>query len=103
MTKEEVRLLSIALNKAREESMKFAESEDGGSCNFDTPTLSLKATKAQLTGLPVSKIDYGLWKGDWFVNLPLYGMGNRRTRMAEAIAKSLRESGYSASVYYQLD
>lgn len=103
MTKEEVRLLSIALNKAREESMQFAESEDGGSCNFDTPVLSLKATKRQLQGLPLSKIDYGLWKGNWFVDLPLYGQGNRRTMMAQTIAKSLRESGFNASVYYQLD
>lgn len=103
MTKEEVRLLKIAIDKAKDESMKFANSEDGGSCNFDTPVLSLKATKTQLQGLPLTKITYGLWKGDWFVDLPLYGMGNRRTRMAEAIAHSLRESGFDASVYYQLD
>lgn len=103
MNKEEVRLLSIALNKAQSESMKFAESEDGGSCNFDTPILSLKATKKQLQGLPLTKIDYGFWKGWWFVNLPIYGMGNCRTRMAEAIAKSLNESGFNASVYCQLD
>ena len=103
MTKEEVRLLSIALKKAQEESMKFADSEDGGSCNFDTPVLFLKATRKQLQGLPLTKIDYGSWKGGWFVEIPIYGMGNRRTRMAEAIAKSLNESGFNAGVYYQLD
>lgn len=29
--------------------------------------------------------------------------GNRRTRMAEAMAKSLCDDGYAAGMYYQMD
>jgi len=105
MTKEEVRLLSIALNKAQEESMKFANTEDGGTCNFDTPMINIKATKKQISQLEyrLEKCTWGLWKGWYFVEIPLSGQGNRRTRMAEAIARSLKNSGYETGVYYQVD
>lgn len=48
--------------------------------------------------------DYGrMWSGSYMVDIPLQGQGNRRTRMAEAACKALRNSGYEAYMYYQCD
>lgn len=105
MTRKELDALEYALAKANQVAKMFTNSEDGGTCNFDTPIINIKATQKQVASLDfkLSKCTWGLYKGWWFVDLPLYGQGNRRTRMAEAIAKSLNESGFNASVYYQVD
>lgn len=105
MTRKELDALEYALAKANQAAKLFANSEDGGTCNFDTPIINIKATQKQVASLDfeLSKCTWGLYKGWWFVDLPLYGQGNRRTRMAEAIAKSLNESGFNARVYYQVD
>jgi hypothetical protein len=39
----------------------------------------------------------------FIVSVPFGGQGNRRTRQAEAMAKSMRDAGYEASVWYQMD
>lgn len=105
MTKEELQRLSEALIKANECAMECANVSDNGSCNFDTPMLLVKMTKKQAESLPVrvSKCEYGIWRGAWFVYGNLWGQANRRTTMAEAICKSLNESGFDSAVYYQLD
>lgn len=105
MTKQELQKLSEALIKANECALECANVADNGSCNFDTPLLLVKMTEKQAETLPVkvSKCRYGIWKGCWFVHGNLFGMGNRRTTMAEAISKSLNESGFDSAVYYQLD
>lgn len=97
--------LEQALVKAKNAMMEYADTEDGGSCNFDTPVIRINATERQMAMLDyrVVKVDERGWRGWWFVFLPLMGQANRRTRMAEAACKSLKESGFEASVYYQLD
>lgn len=105
MTKQELQKLAEALIKANECAMECASVADNGSCNFDTPMLLVKMTKKQAESLPVEvrKCEYGIWKGAWFVYGNLWGQANRRTTMAEAISKSLNESGFDSAVYYQLD
>lgn len=105
MKANELKALGEALLRAQDAALECANVNDGGSCNFDTPMLLVKMTKKQAETLPVrlEKCEYGLWKGAWFVNVPLYGMGMRRTTMAEAAAKSLNESGFDSAVYYMLD
>ena len=39
--REEIEALKMALIKAKDEAQRFADIEDGGTCNFDTPILFL--------------------------------------------------------------
>lgn len=105
MTEQELLDFERALSKAEQAAQKYNDTEDGGSCNFDTPIVRLNATRKQLASLDwvVEEIGNHLHKGWYFVGIKLSGQGNRRTRMAEAAAKSLKESGYEASVFYMVD
>lgn len=86
-------------------AIMYDEVEDGGSCNFDTPIVELTLTKKERVAVAEFLTPIGTrgYKNCYFVEVPLYGQGNRRTRMAEAAAEALRKEGYKASVYYQLD
>lgn len=107
MNTKELDALEAAICKAEAAAQKYADTEDGGTCNFDTPIIKVKATERQL-----AQMDWQVFKvgkrqpdgGTWYqILINLSGQGNRRTRMAEAAAKSLQESGYNASVYYEVD
>lgn len=107
MTKKEIDKLEMAILKAEKEAQKYADTEDGGSCNFDTPMIKVKATEKQLAQMDWQVFKVGKRQSDretWYqVLINLSGQGNRRTRMAEAAAKSLQEQGYESSVYYEID
>ncbi len=107
MTKKEIDKLEMAIMKAEMEAQKYADTEDGGTCNFDTPMVKVKATEKQLAQMEWRVFKEGERQpdgGTWFqILIRLSGQGNRRTRMAEAAAKSLQESGYNSSVYYAMD
>lgn len=105
--------LKAAIEAAQSKAMEFKDADDGGTCNFDTPVIKLPEgikPKKDLEGYldqygrPMLEKACGrMWKGWYFVNIDLYGQGNRRTAMAEAAAKSLEASGLQAGVYYQMD
>jgi hypothetical protein len=97
--------LTIDILNANNAAFMYSEVEDGGSCNFDTPMVELKLTKKERAAVADFLTPIGMrgYKNCYFVEVPLYGQGNRRTRMAEAAAEALRKEGYKASVYYQLD
>lgn len=106
MKASELKHLADALLRANESAMTKSGVDDGGSCNFDTAVIKLRGIRArEAEQLPVrlSKITSGYWKGWYFVFGELWGQGNRRTAMAEAMAKSLENDGYESAVYYQLD
>lgn len=107
MTTTEIDALEMAISIAEKEAQKYADSEDGGTCNFDTPMFKVKATKRQLAQMDWQVMQIGKRQPDggaWFtVFINLDGQGNRRTRMAEAAAESLKKSGYDASVMYEMD
>lgn len=80
--------------------------EDGGTCNFDTPVLVLKNANFKKleeafknAGLRVYKWDCGRYHITGFA----CGQANLRTRMVEAFERALHDSGYTTSVYYQMD
>lgn len=87
----------------------FDDTEDGGSCNFDSVTLkiSIPAKLAAQTWVKLEKMlarDWGgFWRGHYMVAIPLSGQGNRRTRMAEAARDALKSAGYNAVMFYQCD
>lgn len=105
--------LKAAVETAQNEAMKLKDTDDGGTCNFDTPIIKLPdgiKPRKNLEGYldkynrPMLEKAWGrMWKGWYFVNIELHGQGNRRTAMAEAAAKSLEASGLQAGVYYQMD
>lgn len=87
---------------------EHVQSEDGGTCNFDTAVFKLDGARSatikragELSGVDV---DVRPWLGSNYVFVNVgEGQGNRRTRMAEAAAKVLKDKGLDACVYYQMD
>lgn len=84
-----------------------ANTEDGGTCNFDTPVLIAKGCRkdkleevAKKAGVRIYKWEAGVYhiSGDF-----LWGQGNLRTRMAQAFTKVLADMGYDAYTYYAMD
>ena len=101
--------LTADLKKAKDHaiSIGMADNDDGGTCNFDTPVLVVKGARldflkkaAELAGVNISRWESGYYHiyGDF-----LWGQGFLRTRMAEAFAKSLKDSGWDTYVYYAMD
>jgi len=98
------------LKAALEETAYLETTDDGGTCNFDSPVLELPrwdADKviqaAEEAGSSTFKWTAGSTVLGWVFNPRSSGQGNRRTRRAEAISKALATKGYSASMYYQMD
>ena len=99
--------LKNALLIAKAEADKLRDTNDGGTCNFDSPTLSLPSewSKDMLdfafmrTGMRYYRIS----KETIEILDAVEGQGFRRTAMAEAFRDKLRELGYVANVHYQID
>lgn len=107
MTSKEIDALELAIMRAEQDAQKYADTEDGGTCNFDSPMVRIKATEKQLSVMDWPVYKYGKRHADgttWFViSMNLNGQGNRRTRMAQAAADSLRAQGYETSLYQSMD
>lgn len=89
------------------EAQQFALANDGGTCNFDSPTVRLERwNKEQLINAVKNaglNCFYCKFFKSWVITGGTSGQGNRRTTMAEAIKDSLKKRGYDASMYYQMD
>lgn len=103
--KSKILALRVALLIAVSEAEKMKHTDDGGTSNMDTPTISLPrwsesaiSEAFQLTGLVPSKHGNTV-----FILRACEGQGYRRTAMAEEFCKSLRASGYTAGVDYRMD
>ena len=103
--------LTNALIKAKEEAQKYINTEDGGTCNFDSPAIDYremhmskaKAVEA-IKNAGLRCFEWKSWGGMMLVICGIgAGQGNRNTRMAEAAYESLKSSGISATMYYQVD
>lgn len=106
MTKYEA--LTEALIKAVEIAKLYEGTEDGGTCNFDSPAITYKGMRKSLVMEAIKKA--GLRSFEWkcvenylVICGGCCGQGNRRTRMAEAMTESLKASGYEVMTYYQMD
>lgn len=101
MKRVEVGLLASKITTARRLGQESADAvEDGGTCNCDTLILSI----------PRIRIDwfepYGIRAyrlGSHVAISAHFGMANKQQRGVEAMAAHLREQGYPASVWYQMD
>ena len=107
MKAEKILALRCALLIAYSEALKQKDIEDGGTCNFDTPTLILPSewNKAnineafKLTGFQAYKVRENVYH----VLGAVEGQGYRRTAMAETFRDTLIKLGYNSGVYYQMD
>lgn len=98
--------ISKAITKAK--AAITLNPEDGGTCNFDAPTVCLKGwnrEKVKQAALEAGTDAYpwGMWGRIEFVFSVNAGHGNARTRYAEAMRDSLKEAGYDAGMYYAMD
>lgn len=83
--------------------------DDGGTCNFDAPALFLTDWKKKLAEAAARTAGVGCFEWE-FLNNKAYvfsvrgaGQGYTRTKAAEAMSHYLKEQGYEAMVYYQMD
>lgn len=98
------------LKAAYSETAHLENTEDDGTCNFDSPVLHLdrwNADKieqaAKEAGGYATKWTSGRMVMGWVFSPNSSGQGNRRTRRAEAISAAMKARGYSAGMYYQMD
>lgn len=86
-----------------------ANVDDGGTCNFDSPVLKLPRWNKELVRKAADMAGVGCFpwhigEPGWWVFVPRVGaQANRRTKCAELMSKFLKELGYDASMYYQMD
>lgn len=100
--------LAIALAKARNAAEEYSNTDDGGTCNFDCPTVRLSGWRKSdvekacnlAGGIYCQKWDG--YRYNWHFDC-MSGIGNRRTMMAEAFSAKMNELGYEASVWYAVD
>lgn len=109
-TNDKVIKLSEALIRANEAALLLSETNDGGTCNFDSPVIRLLKWKdyeikqaCELAGIEIGDKLSGFWRNYRFVSTAMHGQANCRTRMAEAAKKSLEADGYDVAMYYQMD
>lgn len=96
-----------ALRRATVACMSHALDEDGGTCNFDSPTLDYKtcgitrdAAERTIKAAGMSCYD---WKKQLVISGPFSGQGNRRTAMARAFCESMTKDGVASGMYCQMD
>lgn len=108
----------IAALKRAQEAAKAAGllSDDGGTCNFDAPVLFMpkgtRETTMDKIGLR-GGVSFMKWESCPFAGAGrtawlifgdfMSGQGNRRSRIAEAFAASLKADGFESDTYYQID
>ncbi len=100
--------LTKALRKASAAARAAQGTDDGGSCNLDSPVLTIprmRESTAQFisddSGVRIEKMSGR--SGQWWVRTPTAGQAGMRTRMVEAAAKSLKADGFDCYVWYHAD
>lgn len=104
-TLKQLAALEAAVKAASEAALHYSNTEDGGTCNFDTCYIRISIPKRLRDRSQLHFMQgWGLYRDSWNISeLPTHGQGNMRTRMAEAAAQSLRAAGYNATVRYEMD
>lgn len=81
--------------------------DDGGTCNFDAPALFLTGWNKKLVEAAAKTAGVGCFEWE-FLKAYVFtvrgaGQGYTRTKAAEAMCQYLKEQGYEAGMYYQMD
>lgn len=97
------------LLKAYAETEHIEQTEDGGTCNFDAPTLRLPRWNSKKIEQAAREAGGSAWKWElwgtasWVFSTRSSGQANRRSRRAEAISAALKRMGYDAGMYCAMD
>lgn len=101
--------ISEAIKKAAEAANQFKDSEDGGTCNFDSCFLRaprMNKYKAEsierMSGVHCYLMDSKLYGRVLMIGIGT-GQANRNTRMAEAAKNTLQGLGFNVGMWYQVD
>lgn len=102
--------LAEHLKAALAYGLERAGDDDGGTSNFDASSISLsrweqKKVEAAAKTAGLGYFVWNLWGSKSYV-FPIQrgvGQGNTRTRAAEAMRKYLKDLGYDATIYCQVD
>lgn len=101
--------LADDLKAALDYGLKHMGTDDGGTCNFDAPTICLPKWNRKLVRAAARVAGTGCWEwelwGDksYVLTIPGVGQGYTRTKAAEAMSNYLKEQGYDAGMYYRMD
>lgn len=101
--------LAEDLKEALAYGLEHAGTDDGGTCNFDSPTLYLPRWDRKKVEIAARVAGTGCFTWDSFskkcyvFSVPGVGQGYTRTNAAEAMSKFLESRGYDAGMYYQMD
>lgn len=104
--KYDIELIRKAVSEAIAEGRKFADVNDGGTCNFDSCYIRVpgmrESTANQIGGVFMMNTR---WHGRTLHLQGTDGQGNRRTTMAEAQNKYLKAHypQLEIGMYYQMD
>ncbi len=100
--------LADCLRAAKEYALAHRGSDDGGTCNFDAPTIALPGWEKAKVEAAAAEAGTGcfVWNafgGRLFVFPIGGGQGNARTKAAEIARDFLQAAGFNAGMYYQMD
>lgn len=99
--------LAEDLKAAYAYGLKHQGPDDGGTCNFDAPTIYLRGWNRKMieAAAAVAGGSCSFWSpcGSYIFPIPGTGQGNSRTAAAEAAKDYLEAHGYDAGMYYQID
>lgn len=101
--------LAEDLQAALAYGLERAGTDDGGTSNFDAPTLHLPGWDQKMVEQAAKQagIFCSVWEAVsesyYIFSVPGVGQGYTRTNAAEAMRDYLRDKGYDAGVYYQMD
>lgn len=106
-----VEKLREALSTANAVALFFKDVVDDGTSNFDHPMLlkpegmsnSQVEEAFKVAHINCERVKTGMWKNFYHIYGVSLGQGSRRTTMAEKFAEALKQAGYTATVFYQVD
>lgn len=99
-------LLAMHLKQAADAARPLADTEDGGTCNFDQLELIMPGWRAKSVLAAATKAGLQAWefgRGVFCFLPPVRRQGDARTRQAEKMRDVMASLGYEATVYYQMD
>ncbi len=105
--KEKYAKLTADLAKSIKDAfVKYEHEADDGTCNFDSPTISLNGYSPKYLEQAIKNAGAYCykWRG-WnsYVICVGGGQAGRRTSIAEYIYEDMRSKGYKMGMYYQID
>lgn len=91
------------------ETEHIEQTEDGGTCNFDSPALKLPRWNSKKIKQAAEEAGCGAWKWElwgnarWVISFRSSGQANRRSRRADALVEALSGMGYDCTEYCAMD